>query len=169
MDFIINMIKFTALFYKPLHQASKFMSSPVKLSYRETTFNQEVVTRFELYNSLFQTLPFYQVKDTGILLPFFSSHCEKGAKELTSPAEIIKSFFEKYVPGIDQREQINRMFRFIQYIERQVVLFDAIEDSSFAKLGRADDTGTLQSLLQMAAASDETRDEISAKLNEFSL
>ena len=85
MDFIINMIKFTALFYKPLYQASKFMSSPVKLSYRETTFNQEVVTRFELYNSLFQTLPFYQVKDTGILLPFFSSHCEKETAANSSP------------------------------------------------------------------------------------
>jgi phosphoenolpyruvate carboxylase len=55
------------------------MPSTLKLSQREATFNNEVVARFELYNSLFQTLPFYQVKDTGILLPFFSSHCDKGA------------------------------------------------------------------------------------------
>jgi len=125
--------------------------------------------RFELYNSLFQTLPFYQVKDTGILLPFFSSHCEKGANKLTSPTAVIESFFKKYVPDIDHREQINRMFRFIQYIERQVVLFDAIEDSSFSKTGRADDSGTLQPLLQQAALSEDTRNEISEKLNDFSL
>jgi len=141
----------------------------LKLSHRETAFNNEVVMRFELYNSLFQTLPFYQVKDTGILLPFFSSHCEKETNQLVSPTEIIESFFKKYVPDIDHREQINRMFRFIQYIERQVVLFDAIEDSSFTKLGRADDTGTLQVLTQQAAGSQDARDEISAKLNEFSL
>ena len=79
----------------------------LKFSQREAAFNNEVVTRFELYNSLFQTLPFYQVKDTGILLPFFSSHCEMGAKELTAPTEIIESFFEKYVPDIDQREPIS--------------------------------------------------------------
>ncbi|HZX58814.1 MAG TPA: phosphoenolpyruvate carboxylase, partial [Mucilaginibacter sp.] len=145
------------------------MSSTLKLSNRETTFNQEVVTRFELYNSLFQTLPFYQVKDTGILLPFFSSHCEKGTALQLSPTEIIESFFEKYVPGIDHKEQINRMFRFIQYIERQVVLFDAIEDSSFNKIGRTDDTGSLQSLLQQAAQSDKVRDDISEKLKNFSL
>jgi len=145
------------------------MSSTLKLSNRETTFNQEVVTRFELYNSLFQTLPFYQVKDTGILLPFFSSHCEKGTALQLSPTEIIESFFEKYVPGIDHQEQINRMFRFIQYIERQVVLFDAIEDSSFNKIGRTDDTGSLQSLLQQAAQSDKVRDDISEKLKNFSL
>jgi phosphoenolpyruvate carboxylase len=145
------------------------MPSTLKLSQRETAFNNEVVTRFELYNSLFQTLPFYQVKDTGILLPFFSSHCEKEATKQVSPTAIIESFFKKYVPDIDNREQINRMFRFIQYIERQVVLFDAIEDSSFNKIGRADDTGTLQSLLQNASISDQARADISQKLNDFSL
>lgn len=145
------------------------MPNNLKLSQRETAFNNEVVMRFELYNSLFQTLPFYQVKDTGILLPFFSSHCEKEVNKQVSPAAIIESFFKKYVPDIDHREQINRMFRFIQYIERQVVLFDAIEDSSFGKVGRADESGTLQSLMQQAAESDEARDSISKKLNEFSL
>src|SRR5580700_10249122 len=135
------------------------MSSTLKLSQRETAFNQEVVARFELYNSLFQTLPFYQVKEIGILLPFFSSHCEKGAINEQSPKEIIESFFKKYVPDIDHEEQLNRLFRFIQYIERQVVLFDAIEDSSFSKIGRPDDTGSVQSLLQQAATSDQTRDE----------
>ncbi len=141
----------------------------LKLSQRETAFNTEVVTRFELYNSLFQTLPFYQVKDTGILLPFFSSHCEKKVNNEVSPTEIIKSFFKKYAPDIDHQEQINRLFRFIQYIERQVVLFDAIEDSSFNKLGRAEDVGTLQSLFQQAGLSEDVRKRISEKLNDFSL
>src|SRR5258708_2609206 len=157
MVIIINMIKFTPIFYNQYTNHSKLMPSTLKLSYRETTFNQEVVTRFELYNSLFQTLPFYQVKDTGILLPFFSSHCEKETVAQSSPTEIIESFFKKYVPGIDHQEQINRMFRFIQYIERQVVLFDAVEDSSFNKIGRTDDSGSLQSLLQLAAQSDKVR------------
>jgi phosphoenolpyruvate carboxylase len=145
------------------------MSSTLKLSQRETAFNNEVVTRFELYNSLFQTLPFYQVKEIGILLPFFSSHCDKGAIKEESPTKIIESFFKKYVPDIDHREQLNRMFRFIQYIERQVVLFDAIEDSSFSKIGRADDVGTLTGLLQAAATSDHVRQDISEKLKDFSL
>jgi phosphoenolpyruvate carboxylase len=145
------------------------MPSTLKLSQRETAFHNEVVTRFELYNSLFLTLPFYQVKEIGILLPFFSSHCDKGAIKEESPIEIIKSFFQKYVPDIDHREQLNRMFRFIQYIERQVVLFDAIEDSSFSKIGRADEVGTLTGLLQAAATSDNVRQDISEKLKDFSL
>jgi len=144
------------------------MSSTLKLSQRETAFNNEVVTRFELYNSLFQTLPFYQVKEIGILLPFFSSHCDKGAIKEESPTEIIESLFKKYVPGIDHSEQLNRMFRFIQYIERQVVLFDAIEDSSFSKIGRPDEVGTLAGLLQNAV-NDDMRQKISEKLRDFSL
>ncbi|RFZ84978.1 phosphoenolpyruvate carboxylase [Mucilaginibacter terrenus] len=145
------------------------MPSTQRLSQREATFNHEVVTRFDLYNSLFQTLPFYQVKEIGILLPFFSAHCEKGAASQLSPKEIIESFFEKYVPGIDHREQLNRLFRFIQYIERQVVLFDAIEDSSFGTLGRSDDTGPLQSMVQQATSNEQARRDISKQLNDFSL
>ncbi|WP_374949279.1 phosphoenolpyruvate carboxylase [Mucilaginibacter sp.] len=145
------------------------MPSTQRLTQKETTFNYEVVKRFELYNSLFQTLPFYQVKDTGILLPFFSSHCEKEVAGNNSPSAIIESFFKKYAPDIDHREQLNRLFRFIQYIERQVVLFDAIEDSSFGKVGRSDDSGTLQNLIQQASVSEQARAKISEQLKEFSL
>ncbi|TWR31470.1 phosphoenolpyruvate carboxylase [Mucilaginibacter pallidiroseus] len=145
------------------------MPSTQRAIQRETIFNNEVVKRFELYNSLFQTLPFYQVKNTGILLPFFSSHCEEEVQKGASPDAIIQSFFSKYVPDIDNREQINRLFRFIQYIERQVVLFDAIEDSSFGKFERADDTGTLQNMVQQASIDDETRQNISKQLKDFSL
>lgn len=145
------------------------MPSVTKLSQRETIFNQEVESRFQLYDSLFLTLPFYQVKDTGILLPFFSSHCEKETAKQKSPAAIIESFFKKYVPDIDHQEQINRLFRFIQYIERQVVLFDAIEDSSFGKIGHFEKTGTLQSLLQQVDGDDEMREQVKEKLKTFSL
>lgn len=132
-------------------------------------FTREVLTRFELYNSLFLTLPFYQVKDTGILLPFFTAHCEKGVAQLKSPTEILESFFKERVPEIDESEQINRLFRFIQYIERQVVLFDAIEDSSFSKLSKVDGSGTLQGLLQQIGDDSELHDKISEKLRNFSL
>ena len=145
------------------------MSSANNLSQREAVFNQEVITRFELYNSLFLTLPFYQVKDTGNLLPFFSAHCEKGTANQESPSDIIKSFFKKYVPDIDHQEQLNRLFRFIQYIERQVVLFDAIEDSSFSKTTKFDESGTLQTLLQQIAGDESQRETIKEKLKNFSL
>ena len=38
------------------------------------------------------------------------------------------------------------LFRFVQYIERQVVLFDALEDAAFPKLNDINGAGTLKQL-----------------------
>ena len=101
---------------------------------KEAIFNNEVVSRFELYNSLFLTLPFYRVKDTGTLLPLFIKHCEEGVKARETSGQIISTFFDKYAKDYTNKDVIDLLFRFIQYIERQVVLFDAVEDASFNKL-----------------------------------
>lgn len=66
----------------------------MKLSQKEATFQNEVLTRFELFKSLFLTLPFQRVKHTGTLLPFFTTHCEKGVEEHLAPEEIIDSFLD---------------------------------------------------------------------------
>ena len=58
------------------------------------------------------------------------------------------------------------MFRFIQYIERQVVLFDAIEDAAFPVINNMDGIGTLRSLKEKAF-SENKMDELRAYLDEF--
>jgi phosphoenolpyruvate carboxylase len=141
----------------------------MKLSEKESIFTNEVVNRFELYNSLFLTLPFYQIKHTGTLLPFFTSHCEDGVKSQLSPTDIIESFFGQYEQYIQAADRFDLLFRFIQYIERQVVLFDAVEDASFNKTGRWEDTGSLNALFQQAAANPLIDKKIKEKLNDFSL
>ncbi|WP_419800395.1 phosphoenolpyruvate carboxylase [Mucilaginibacter sp.] len=141
----------------------------MKISQKEFVFNNEVVTRFDLYNSLFLTLPFYQVKSTGTLLPFFKSHVEEGIGQQISPVEIIESFFTKYQQYIKDTDRFHLLFRFIQYIERQVVLFDAIEDSAFSKLETTDDSSSLQVLLQQVNNQPENHAKIREALQKFSL
>lgn len=136
---------------------------------RESIFNNEVVSRFELYNSLFLTLPFYKIKDTGTLLPLFIKHCEDGVKNLKTPAEIIKSFFERYTQTTDAKDIIDLLFRFIQYIERQVVLFDAVEDASFTKLNTTEDHSSLRSMLKKSEFNAELHDKIAKLIEDFSL
>ena len=68
----------------------------MKLSQKKSVFHNEVLTRFELYKSLFLTLPFQSVKHTGTILPFFSTHCEKGVEAKLTPEYIIESFFGHY-------------------------------------------------------------------------
>jgi len=141
----------------------------MKLSQKEAVFENEVLTRFELYNSLFLTLPFYQVKHTGTLLPFFSRHIEKGVANKMDPEAIIESFFGQYEQYIDKADRFDLLFRIIQYIERQVVLFDAVEDSAFTKTGRADDAGSLEELFKRAENNPILREKVIQRLREVSI
>lgn len=136
---------------------------------RESIFNNEVVSRFELYNSLFLTLPFYKVKDTGTLLPLFLKYCEDGVKNHDTPAEIIDVFFKKYTQKHSKKDIVDLLFRFIQYIERQVVLFDAVEDASFNKLNAADEHNALLSYLKKGTDNKALTDKIEKLIEEFSL
>ncbi len=141
----------------------------MKLSKKQAIFESEVVTRFELFNSLFMTLPFYQVKHTGTLLPFFTSHCERGVIEKMDPEAIIESFFGQYKQYVQESDRIDLLFRIIQYIERQVVLFDAIEDAAFKKTGRSDEAGLLDSVFKQAESNTAFREKLTKKLCDFSL
>ncbi|MBK1439466.1 phosphoenolpyruvate carboxylase [Parapedobacter sp. ISTM3] len=141
----------------------------MKLSKKQAVFENEVLMRFELFNSLFMTLPFYQVKHTGTLLPFFTTHCERGVAEKLDPEATIESFFEQYEQYIGESDRIDLLFRIIQYIERQVVLFDAVEDAAFRKTGRSDEAGLLDSVFKQTESNKELRSKLVKKLNDFSL
>ena len=138
------------------------MSKPPKL----TRFNQSVLAKYQIYNGIFMTLPFDAVTKTGVLLPLFHETCQKGFSAGDDPTTIVDSFFEKYQARRSPESQINLLFRFIQYIERQVVLFDAIEDAAFSTVHNMDGIGTLRSLKESATA--ENKMELLQKyLREF--
>jgi phosphoenolpyruvate carboxylase len=145
------------------------MQKPRAKGQRESVFNNEVVSRFELYNSLFLTLPFYKIKDTGTLLPLFIKYCEDGINDHKTPADIIDNFFKKYTQTTATKDVIDLLFRFIQYIERQVVLFDAIEDASFNKLNADDEENALLSYLKKGVDNNPLSDKIEKLIEEFSL
>jgi phosphoenolpyruvate carboxylase len=141
----------------------------MKAEKQETIYKNEVLTRFELYNSLFQTLPFQKVKHTGALLPFFTAHCEREVENKVNPKTIIEHFFEQYGQYQLEMDEVDLLFRIIQYIERRVVLFDAVEDAEFVKTGRSEDAYLLGSLLKQAAANPELNEKIVEKFKNFSL
>lgn len=113
-------------------------------------FQQNVLSRYQIYNSIFMTLPFDTITKTGALLPLFHDTCKKGFEQGDDPTTIVETFFKKYQGRRSKESQINLMFRFIQYIERQVVLFDAIEDASFPIVNNMDGIGTLRSLKELS-------------------
>lgn len=141
----------------------------MKLSQKQVVFENEVLTRFDLFKSLFLTLPFQRVRHTGTLLPFFAAHCENGVEQHLAPEHIIDSFFGQYEQYVQESDRIDLLFRIVQYIERQVVLFDAVEDSSFQALGKTDETAGLGSLFKLAQTDSNLKARIVEKLKDFSV
>ena len=117
---------------------------------KEERFQQHVLSKYQVYNSIFMTLPFDTITKTGVLLPLFQEICENGFADHKNPSEIVASFFKQYRNNPSEEEQINLLFRFIQYIERQVVLFDAIEEATFTIINNMDGRGTLRNIKEEA-------------------
>ena len=59
-------------------------------------FNENVLAKYQIYNSIFITLPFDSVSNTGVLLPLFKEVCEKGYDNHKNPTEIVEDFFSRY-------------------------------------------------------------------------
>lgn len=117
---------------------------------RTERFYENVQLKYQLFNSIFITLPFRAIDNTGALLPLFSELCDEGFKHGKSPEEIFNEFSDKYLQEFDEEKKIGLMFRFIQYVERQVVLFDAIEDAAFSTLHNLEGSGTLREAREKA-------------------
>ena len=131
-------------------------------------FTESVLSKFQIYNSIFLTLPFDSVNKTGVLLPLFHETCVKGFKKGNDPSLIVKDFFEKYQGRRTKKSQINLLFRFIQYIERQVVLFDAIEDASFSTVNNMHGVGTIRNLKESAKTEDKIQ-ELKKYIEDFNV
>ena len=123
-------------------------------------FNQNVLSKYHIYNSVFITLPFDSIDNTGVLLPLFTDVCDTGFKKQETPKEIVDFFSKKYLNDASETEKIDLMFRFIQYIERQIVLFDAIEDAAFPIVNNMEGRGSLRDIKEKSDAKDKKEDLI---------
>ena len=135
---------------------------------KKERFQENVLSRFHVYNSIFATLPYDSISDTGNLLPIFTEHCKLGYSKKLDPKKIVQDFFSKYCEGYSKDEEISLIFRFIQYIERQVVLFDAIEDASFTQVNNMGGVGTLRNLKELVESSNKKK-ELKKYLRSFKI
>lgn len=115
-------------------------------------FDTQVLSKYQIYNSIFMTLPYDSITNTGVLLPLFQDVCQQGFERQQNPTQIVEEFFDNYQQNPSEKERIDLLFRFIQYIERQVVLFDAIEDAAFTQINNMDGHGTLRQIKEEAQA-----------------
>ncbi|MEO8403972.1 MAG: phosphoenolpyruvate carboxylase, partial [Chitinophagaceae bacterium] len=112
--------------------------------------------------------PFHRIEKTGILLSLLSNNCEEGYKKNLSPIRIIDEFFGKHTSYINEKDRTDLLFRFVQYVERQVVLFDALEDAAFRDIHDFNGVGTLKHL-ESEIIQGNKQEELAQKLKDFSV
>jgi phosphoenolpyruvate carboxylase len=130
------------------------------------SFRQNVTDKYTIYNSLFAALPFSGIANVGALLPILLQACVDGYQEGKNPMEIIDHFFSQHTNALTEKDKVARLFKFVQYIERQVVLFDAIEDAAFSSVNNINGTGSLKALYNEAYFAGKIP-ELKEKLSHF--
>ena len=93
-------------------------------------YENEVSLKYQIYNSIFLTLGLSGIHQTGIQLPLITQACKTGLANGETPQEII----EKFLGEKEGDEAFRTLFGFVQFIERQIVLIDALEDAAFQKI-----------------------------------
>jgi len=129
-------------------------------------FRKNVSDKYIIYNSLFAALPYSGVANVGALLPILLQTCEEGFSKDKSPIEIVDYFFKQHTYVATEKEKLDHLFKYVQYMERQVVLFDAIEDAAFSSVNEVDGIGSLKALIRDAEFLDHT-DALKKKLEKF--
>ncbi|MFS4469460.1 phosphoenolpyruvate carboxylase [Maribacter sp. 2210JD10-5] len=130
-------------------------------------FKKSVQNKFNVYNSLFLNLPYRNIENVGMLIPLLMDQSEKGLKSGLNPKEILEGFFKNYAEVASEKDQIDFMFRIIQYVERQVVLYDSVEDAAFPKLHKHSSSLSLKDYFQLVEK-NKSWDKIADKLDSFS-
>jgi len=113
-------------------------------------YTQAVATRYHIYNSLFLNLPYTGIFRTGTLLPCSSRAARRGSRKAATPRSILKKFFSTLCPMLP-RGAVQPAVQFHSICERQVVLFDSVEDAAFAEVNDLSGKGTIDALLLRAS------------------
>ena len=139
-----------------------------RVSNRIEQFNQSVKKKFSLYNSLFLNLPYSDISTIGATIPLLAQICKSGLEAQKKPFEILDDFFQNTFKIESEKSQIDYMFRIVQFVERQIVLFDSVEDAAFADLNAKGDYVRVKDLFAKRTGSDTPSKSMLDKINSFS-
>ncbi len=141
------------------------MQQPSQL---DIAFDRWVRKKYNVYNSIFLNLPFKNVSHIGMMIPVMTAYIDASLDKGKDPDQIIDGYFKTNTDITDEHEKIDFMFKVIQYVERQIVLFDSIEDSAFPYLQDNIHNNSIRDTIHMGMQSD-IEASILKKLSSFSI
>ncbi len=131
----------------------------------ESRLNLELNKKFQMYNSLFLNLYYQESNPVGHLIPLLTSYAKKQMDKGQSPMQILDNFIAANHDVIGG-DKIGFMFKVIQYVERQVVLFDSVEDVISPYSLEDENVVEVKDLLSTATDAHKSK-ELIDKINNF--
>ncbi len=128
-------------------------------------YKELVENKYKVYNSLFMNLPYERVENIGMLIPLLHKVCHEGLANGHNPKQIIDRFFDQHTAIKSEDEKVDFFFRVIQYVERQVVLFDSVEDTRLTTQAGNRSTFPISKLINKL--SGDKLKEAKKKLSDF--
>jgi phosphoenolpyruvate carboxylase len=135
---------------------------------KKSNYKDEVATRYTAYNSLFLDLPYDHIYRTGTLLPMLEQLSTQGFESGKDPVEIINQFKQEILGDKEEKKLHQLLFQLIQYVERQVLLFDSIEDAAFEKIFNVKGKGSIKELIGRVRHTNKM-ENLKEKLKTFSV
>lgn len=120
-------------------------------------YEQDVLLKYQIFNGLFLGLPFADPDQAGARLPIFAKMSEEWIAEGKTAPQIVTDFLALIAVSKERHQGL--LFKFIQFIERQVVLFDALEDAAFAEVRNMSGKGSINYLLQQVKELSQTSEQ----------
>lgn len=120
--------------------------------FKSQAFDSEVLLKYQIFSGLFLSLPFKDMDQSGARLSIFAKRCEDELIQGKNPQQIVEDYLSRV--NIDDERKVSLLFKFLQFIERQVVLFDALEDSAFSRVNDLSGVGTVDYLLNHIKEAD---------------
>lgn len=115
-------------------------------------FVEFVKRKFQFLDSVFLSLPLNNLED-GKILTDFKEHVYKSFYENNDPETVVLSCF---TDRCDDRNIIDDLFQIIKYIEREIVLYDSVEDAAFEKINNLNGPNSLANVIGNAITDGES-------------
>ncbi|AEB28060.1 phosphoenolpyruvate carboxylase [Francisella hispaniensis] len=92
-------------------------------------YKSQVELKYKMLNGLFFNTPLDKEHNANAMLATFSNICKNLIDNAKDPIETVEHLY----PEMSEEQKLQIFIKFIRYIERQIVLIDALEEAAYAK------------------------------------
>lgn len=132
----------------------------------QDTYENEITLKYQIYNGLFLNLPFSDTTQAGARLPIFTKMCKEMLDNGISTPDAVDNFLN--VVPLSEADKRLLLNKFLQFIERQIVLFDALENQAFNKINDMAGKGSIEGLFKsIADKSPHLQPQLDKLLNNY--